>query len=68
MPGIGWDDPFVDDMKIEWISYFTEMIKMSNVVFNRSIKPKGSIRKPDLILFSDASTEEFPHKNVCPAK
>ena len=58
-PEIGWDDLIVDDFKIEWINYFIEMMKLSEILFLRCIKPKGSIGKPDLILFSDSSTEAY---------
>ena len=58
-PDMGWDDQIDGKLKKEWINYFIDMVKLSKVVFPRCSKPKGSVGNPELILFSDASTEAY---------
>ena len=58
-PGMGWNDRVVGDLEIEWINYFLEMTTLPEIFFTRFVKSEESGGKPDLILFSDASTEAY---------
>ena len=59
-PKLHWDDEIPPSLKTEWISFFTELLEMRYVTFNRCIRPIGAKeRDPTLIIFSDGSEAAY---------
>jgi hypothetical protein len=54
-----WDDPIPEDLRDDWIKFFTLLFDMEQIVFQRSTKPTTALGEPSLVLFSDASEEAF---------
>ena len=50
-----WDIHIHDQLYTKWKSYFFNMFKISRLTFERCVKPRMSVGKPMLILFSDGS-------------
>ena len=56
---IDWDDPIPEDLRNDWVRFFTMLFSMEDIVFRRSTRPPNAIGEPSLVLFSDASEEAF---------
>lgn len=54
-----WDDEIIGDVKEHIISFFKEMFELEMLSFRRCLKPVNSVEDPDLVTFSDASTDAF---------
>ena len=53
-----WDDPLIDQSRLEWINFFEELFQASKLTFKRCIKPYDAIGDPILILL-DASEQAY---------
>ena len=56
---LGWGDKIPVEMRLNWIIYFKEMFELSNLLFDRSVKPVNALKNPNLVIFSDASKEAY---------
>ena len=56
---LGWDDPIPDEYHQDWVNFFIELFQMKQITFSRTIKPVGTIGKPVLVIFSDASEHAY---------
>ena len=52
---LGWDDPIPEELRCQWGQFFKELFAMEDISFERCIKPKDAVGKPNLVLFSDGS-------------
>ena len=52
---LGWDDPLPQKLRQQWISYFSDLYKLADWKYNRSLTPPNAVGNPTLIILSDAS-------------
>ena len=52
---LGWDVSLPDDLRSQWIKFFSDMFRLSSLDYDRCLKPINSVGKPILIILSDAS-------------
>ncbi|XP_068203032.1 uncharacterized protein [Palaemon carinicauda] len=57
--GIKWDDPLDDSMMNEWKAFFKELYGLESLTFRRPLKPYNAFGKPNLVIFSDGSTQAY---------
>ncbi|XP_068229326.1 uncharacterized protein [Palaemon carinicauda] len=57
--GIKWDDPLDDSMMNEWKAFFKELYGLESLTFRRPLKPSNAFGKPNLVIFSDGSTQAY---------
>ncbi|XP_068245272.1 uncharacterized protein [Palaemon carinicauda] len=57
--GIKVDDPLDDSMMNEWKTFFKELYGLESLTFRRPLKPSNAFGKPNLVIFSDGSTEAY---------
>ena len=56
---LGWDDPFSEGFRCEWLQFFQEFQRLQDISFDRSIKPDKAVGNPILVVFSDGSGEAY---------
>ena len=56
---LGWDDPIHEHLRQEWETFFADLFQLEEVRVQRCIKPPMSVGDPELVIFSDASTEAY---------
>ncbi|XP_068229430.1 uncharacterized protein [Palaemon carinicauda] len=57
--GIKWDDPLDDSMMNEWKAFFKELYGLESLTFRRPLKPSNAFGKPNLVIFSDGTTQAY---------
>ncbi|XP_068220711.1 uncharacterized protein [Palaemon carinicauda] len=57
--GIKWDDPLDNSMMNEWKAFFKELYGLESLTFRRPLKPSNAFGKPNLVIFSDGSTQAY---------
>ena len=56
-PKLDWDDPIPDHMKQKWIKLIGLLKSVELIRFKRCIKPENAIGDPELLMFSDGSSD-----------
>ena len=56
---LDWDDPMPSYMYLKWRTLFKEFFDLEFLEFPRCVKPKGTVGKPMLIVFSDANLNAY---------
>lgn len=54
-----WDDPIPECFRQEWMFFFEELFQLEEITIQRCIQPVMAVGDPELVLFSDGSTEAY---------
>ena len=57
--GLDWDDEVSAELHDEWMSLFSEIMKLNEISFQRCLTPDNHLGLPILCVFSDASKDAF---------
>ena len=56
---LDWDESLPEDLHCSWVDTITMLLRMGDVVIERTVKPIGAIGAPELIGFADGSLEAY---------
>ncbi len=56
-PKLDWDDPIPDILKENWVRLIQLLKSTESIRFSRCIKPKDAVGNPELVMFSDGSSD-----------
>ena len=56
---LDWDEPLPEALHRTWIDVITMLLRLGDVVIERTVKPIGTIGVPELIGFADGSLEAY---------
>ena len=54
---LSWDESVPESLRVLWVKFFTDMFYP--IAFPRCLKPKSAVGDPELIVFSDGSSEAY---------
>ena len=53
---IDWDEPVPEANRADWVTFFSDMLELNNIYFERCLQPPDATGQPILVVFSDASS------------
>ena len=57
--GLSWDEALPEDLHNKWVLFFRNMFELTDLSYQRALKPEKAIGLPSLILLSDASDAAY---------
>ena len=52
---LNWDDQLPGDLRSRWVTFFTQLFQLSDLNYDRCMKPEGAVGNPSLVILSDGS-------------
>ena len=56
---VGWDEPIPDYLHAAWVEVLTMFVQLGEIMFDRAVKPEGTVGAPELIGFADGSLDAY---------
>ena len=52
---LGWDEELPNDVRSKWISFFSKLFELSELEYDRCVKPHSAVGSPSLVILCDGS-------------